>query len=425
MIKLIFLYATSTGLQRGLIFLASLILARVFTLEEIGVYILVQTLSQLIIPLLTLNVSVALMREASEHPIITRKLLCLSSGAIFVLWTFAFFIKYLAILPSWISLGLLLGPIEAIWGLAIAVLQGKECANIIFKISLIKTGTFFCIISFAYLGYLSMLQVLNYQLVFGVILSILALICAYAKLITHEQKENFVTIKQMVNYSMATLPHTIALWLSISSDRLFLGMIEDKSILGGYALAYTMAQTVMVLISGIITAVPPRVAQEPSIWRDSNFVIKFMQKVALSSFGVILIILFAWKANEYYFHFISSNLPNTYLLICIIGVAFSFSTYYVLFASYMYLNRETNALSFFGLGIAPINLILMYLLILKFGELGAGIGLICSYLLFGLSYGCVALRLEPSLKLTCIPFMKISLLLLTSSIFAAKIIQNL
>lgn len=423
MIRLILFYAASTGLQKGIVFLASLLLVRVFAIEDIGFYVLVQTVGQLIVPILTLNLTVALMRESKQSPFATRRLLALSVRGIFVFLACACFVAGFVPLPGWMIFGAQLGITESLFGLAMAVLQGRECVNIILKLSLSKTGGFALVIGAGYLGYLSIQQILGLQLVLGLLVDIVSLKLVFNLLKIGERENKAISIREMISYSVATLPHTAALWLGVSSDRLIIGFIMGKAAIGGYAIAYTMAQMVTLLLSGVITAVPPRIAAEPDIWRDSDFVVQFVKRVALASFGIILLILLAWKINANYLHIIPPGEPNSYILISIIGVGFSFSIYYVLFASYMYLNRETSALKFMGLWLGPINLILMYLFITEFGTVGAGIGLICVYISFGIGYGYMALRLEPSLKLTLVPLIRISFLLLISSIATALLLE--
>lgn len=425
MIRLILFYATSTGLQKGIVFLASLLLAHVFSLSDIGLYVLVQTIGQLIVPILTLNLTVALMREAKSNPYATRRLLFFSVRGILIFVGGVSFFLYFFIFPDWINLGVQLGVTEALFGLAMAVLQGRERVNVILKMSLMKTTGFAIVLGLAYLDHISVKEVIYLQLILGWIVDVLLLIIVFKLLDTEEREDGSVSIKEMVKYSVATLPHTAALWLSISSDRLILGLIKGKSAIGGYALAYTMAQIVALWLSGVITAVPPKIVEEPDIWRDPSYVVKFIERIALISFCVILFVLSIWKANEKIFHLIPATEPHGYILICIISVAFSFSMYYVLFASYMYLNRETGALKYMGFWIAPLNLLLMYGLVRILGTIGASIGLVLSYLIFGVSYGYIAVRLEPTLKLVASPLIKISLMLLFASLGMALLIENI
>lgn len=425
MLRLVLLYATSTGLQRGTIFLASLIFTRVFTISEIGFYILVQTISQLLVPIITLNLTVALMREAKVNQHITKKLLVYSTSSVSLLFFCILATELLLGLSNEIAFGLLLGSVEAIFYLAFAVLQGKENVNQILIVSLVKTLGFIGIIISSFCGYSSLKQVLELQIMLGVLVNIGALSFAFRQLKGVSEVPESIEIKEILKYSMATLPHTAALWISVSSDRILLGVLQGNKAIGIYGIAFTVAQIVLLLVTGVITSLPPRIMQEPDTWRNAKFVVKMARHITLILFSVIVFLLFGWWLNENLLHFIPTKNSLIYMLISLIGVAFSFSIYYVFFASYMYLNRKTGALSYLGLGIGATNFFIMYLLIKNFGTIGAAIGLIFSYALFGVAYGAVAVRLEPSLKQACMPLLKLSIMFLAGLSLMGWIMQNL
>jgi O-antigen/teichoic acid export membrane protein len=425
MLRLVLLYATSTGLQRGTIFLASLIFTRVFTISEIGFYILVQTISQLLVPIITLNLTVALMREAKVNQQITKKLLIYSTSGVSFLFFCILATELFLGLSNEIAFGLLLGAVEAIFYLAFAVLQGKEHVNQILIVSTAKTLGFIAIITSSFCGYTSLKQVLELQIMLGILINIGALNFAFRQLSGRSEGAESIEIKEILKYSMATLPHTAALWISVSSDRILLGMLQGNKAIGIYGIAFTIAQIVLLLVTGVTTSLPPRIMQDPQMWRNSKFVVKMARQIALVLFAVIILLLIGWRLNEVFFHLIPTRDPVIYMLIALIGVAFSFSIYYVFFASYMYLNRKTGALSYLGLGIGTVNFLIMYLLVYSFGSVGAAVGLICSYTLFGAAYGVVAMRLEPTLRGACVPLMQLSTLFLLSLIIFTCFVQYL
>ncbi len=424
MVRLVLLYSTSTGLQRGSIFLASLILTRVLSISEIGFYILVQTISQLSIPIFTLNLTVALMREAKENPSITRQLLFYTASCIAILFLSILVVVLSFGISNQISFGLLLGSIEAIFYLAFAVLQGREAVGQILKITLTKTLGFLGIIAISYFKLITLKQVLECQIFLGLIINIGALFFAFNQLESSGKGNKTVQIKEIIKYSLSTLPHTVALWISVSSDRILLGILEGDAAIGIYGIAFTIAQVILILISGLATSLPPRILHHPDIWRNSEYIIKVSRHLALILLSMITLLLLGWRLNESILHLIPTSEPIIYILISLISVAFSFSIYYIFFASYMYLNRETGALSFLGIVIGPANLLIMFLLIKSFGMLGASIGLITSYMIFGIAYGCVAVRLEPELKRVCIPLIQMSILFTLASIGMALVIRT-
>jgi O-antigen/teichoic acid export membrane protein len=398
MFRLILIYSASTGLQRAIVLLASIVLAHSYSLTEVGQYILIQTIAQLIVPLLTLNTTVALARESGQNPRAAAVLLhemTFPSVVVFILSSLA---GWLVPSVGWVVTGISLGASEAIFSASIAYLQGVEKASLIFKFSAVKTAIF---------GLLLLLCCLKILLIdtFVVLLSIInfGLACVMLRAVTVSARltvpdKSPLTSAAMLRYSMATLPHTVALWISVSSDRLMLGILLGKEAVGRYSISYTLAQAVMVIVSGVITALPPRIANDPEYWREPSHIVSFLVKTALACFATLMILLLFTSLNNYYLHVVPNTGYLSYYLIAIISTGFFFSTYYVLFASYLYLNRNTTMLSTAGLLIAPINLTLFYCFIVFFGAAGAALGLVVSYANFGIAYGGAALKLEPKLR---------------------------
>jgi O-antigen/teichoic acid export membrane protein len=399
MLKLILIYSTSTGLQRAIVFLASIALARSYSLAEVGQYILTQTIAQLTIPLLTLNTTVALARESDQNPAKAARLLGYVAGGASAVFLLGSLVAWLFPALRWSAMGANLGACEAMFVAAIAFLQGSERASLIFKFSTVKTALFAALLFLCYSklisidGFIALLSAVNFALA-----ALLAGLVIRSARRARRPDQSDVSVKGMLKYSVATLPHTVALWISVSSDRLILGALVGKEAVGRYSLSYTVAQAVMVIVSGVITALPPRVANDPEYWRIPANVVGFLRKTALVCFGAVVMLLVFTTVNNHFLHIVPNTGAISYFLIALIGSAFFFSIYYVLFASYLYLNRDTSALSTAGILVGPANIGLFFVLIHFFGALGAALGLIFSYLNFGIAYGYAALKLEPGLK---------------------------
>lgn len=399
MLKLILIYSTSTGLQRAIVFLASIALAHSYSLAEVGQYILTQTIAQLTIPVLTLNTTVALARESGQNPAKSARLLSYVAAAAASVFLLGSLVAWLFSSLRWSAMGVNLGACEAMFVAAIAYLQGSERVGLIFKFSTVKTALFATLLFLCYAnlisidGFIVLLGTVNFLLA-GLLV---ALVLRAARRTAHPDLSD-VSVKDMLKYSVATLPHTVALWISVSSDRLILGALVGKEAVGRYSLSYTVAQAVMVIVSGVITALPPRVANDAPFWRIPTNVVGFLKKTALGCFGAVAMLLLFTALNTHFLHLVPDTGPLSYFLIALIGSAFFFSIYYVLFASYLYLNRDTSALSKAGILVGPVNIGLFFVLIHFFGALGAAVGLVFSYLNFGAAYGYAALKLEPGLK---------------------------
>lgn len=361
----------------------------------VGEYVLMQTIAQLLVPLLTLNVTVALTREANANP----------HGAIKLLryvWTAATVVSGLALLLGllfktqyWWLFGIALGASEAIFACGNSFFLGKERSTKILAISMIKVAGFVILIGLAFLHFIDM-----YTLILCMVVQNYAIAAYFAQqAISTAPKPNSsysedISPKHMLLYSVATLPHTAALWGSVASDRLFLGSLIGKEAVAQYIMSYTIAQSVMVIISGVISAVPPRVANDPDTWRTPSHVVSFfinLTKVCLLATCVNIAFVYV---DRKYLGLIPNLTEQSYLLVGLISTGFFFSVLYVFFASYLYLNRKTDALKTAGFALAPLNLLVMYIGVSFWGLAGAAAALLLSYLSFGVAYGLAAARTE-------------------------------
>lgn len=426
MLKLILIYSASTGLQRAIVFLASIALARSYSLAEVGQYILIQTIAQLVIPLLTLNTTVALARESGQNPNAAARLLRRVLGGACAVFLLGTLVGLLFPAIGWAATGVTLGACEAMFVASIALLQGMERAPLIFKFALAKTAAFAGLLLLCYVKVVSIDAFVAYLVICNFLLAAALARVVLAGIASAGRADLApLGLHAMLKYSMATLPHTVALWISVSSDRLILGAMIGKDAVGRYSLSYTVAQAVMVIISGVITALPPRIANDPDYWRVPGQVVAFVRKTALVCFGAVALLLLFTYINRHLLHLVPDTGPVSYFLTAIIGAAFFFSLYYVLFASYLYLNRDTAALSRAGLLVGPLNIALFIALIHFFGAPGAALGLVCAYATFGLAYGRAALALEPDLKPVIRPIALMSLGFLCAALMLAYMMWTL
>lgn len=399
MLNKIIIYSTSTGLQRAITFLASIILAKSYAMAVVGEYVLMQTIAQLLVPLLTLNLTVALAREANANP----------RGAIELIryvWAAASGVAGLALLLGllyrteyWYLFGIALGASEAIFASANSFFLGKERSRRILAMSMIKVAGFTALIGLAFLHFINIYTLMVCMVVQNYAIAAYFAQQAIASLPKSDSAySEGISRKQMLLYSVATLPHTAALWASVSSDRLLLGSLIGKGAVAQYIMSYTIAQSVMIVIAGVITAVPPRVFSDPDTWRTPSHVLRFLTNLAKVCLVVTLLNMAFVYFDRKYLGLIPSLTDQSYLLVGLISTGFFFSVLYVFFASYLYLNRRTDALKTLGFLLAPLNLLVMYAGVNFWGQLGAAVALLFSYLSFGVAYGYAAARTEKFIR---------------------------
>jgi O-antigen/teichoic acid export membrane protein len=391
MLNKIVIYSTSTGLQRAITFLAALVLAKSYTMMDVGEYVLMQTIAQLMVPLLTLNVAGAVGREANANPHGAIKLIRNVRAVASVVTGLAISLGLLFETYYWFLFGIALGASEAIFGCGNAFFLGKESSVKILMMSMMKAVGFMILIGLAFLHLIEM-----YILMLCIVVQNYAIAAYFAHqaIETVPKHDSFnsegVSPKQMLLYSLATLPHTAALWVSIASDRLLLGALIGKAAVAEYTMSYVIAQSVALVSSGVISALPPRVANDPDTWRTPSHVVSFFKNLSIVCLLVTCLNIGFVYVDRKYLGLIPNLTEQSYLLVGLISTGFFCSVFYVFFSSFLYLNRTTAALKTASIVLAPLNLLVIYAGVSFWGLVGAAAALIFSYLSFGVAYGYAA-----------------------------------
>ena len=421
MFKTILSYAASNGVQRAMSFLASLLLLRVYTSAEVGEYVLLQTIAQLMIPLATLNVTVALTREAKVDVFRTVHLLKRISIAVLVAFALAAVAFAFAGTWRWICAAVMLGLAEALYNSLTAFLMGREHSTKVLKISLVRVFVFLILLIATYLKYLAILQFVLLVATFlvGLSLAVIWSIVLRVEGNTLLKRRSSITIATMYGYSIGTLPHTAALWVSVSSDRTLLGALEGKEAVGEYAIAFTLAQSVMVLLAGVISAIPPRIINDVETWTKPSVILGFIKKIAGLTIVINVFALTLFFLNDQYLDLVPNSSSGDLITLSLIGSSYFMSLFYVFFASYLYQQRKTAALTWMGFVLLPANLAMIYLFVFFFSKIGAAAGLLMSYTSFGVAYGIAAVQLVPELRGVFPRLAMISLLQVLSSLAIA------
>lgn len=421
MFKTILSYAASNGVQRAVSFLASLLLLRVYTPAEVGEYVLIQTIAQLMIPLATLNVTVALTREAKVDVFRTVDLLKRISIAVLVAFVLAAAVFPFAGTWHWICAAVMLGLAEALYNSLTAFLMGRENSSSVLKLSLVRVSVFLVLLIATYLKHLTIPQFVVLVSTFLVGLSVAVIWSIVLRIQGNGllKRRSSITISTMYGYSIGTLPHTAALWVSVSSDRTILGVLEGKEAVGEYAIAFTLAQSIMVLLAGVISAMPPRIINDVETWITPSVIIGFIKKITGLTIAINVFSLTLFYMNNQFINLVPNSLNTDLITLSLIGSSYFMSLFYVFFASYLYQQRNTAALTWMGFVLLPTNLAMIYVLVFFFGKVGAAAGLLLSYTSFGVAYGVAAVRLVPELRAVLSPLAVISFVQVFGSLAVA------
>lgn len=427
MIKQIITYAASNGIQRGIAFIASLLLLRSYSSSEVGEYLLIQTIAQLMIPLATLNIAVALTREARVDLYRTVCLLRNISCYLFIAFLLISLIFLQVSSSRWIFVAIMLGLSEALYNVLVAFLMGRENSSSVLKISIVKTMIFTIFLMLSLFNFLSIINFVAFVafLVILLCVCVIYVIALRVLKINRLKSRSHITYKTMYSYSIGTLPHTAALWISSSSDRAILGAMFGKEVVGQYAVAFTLGQCVMIFLAGVISALPPRIINDPKTWTIPTISINFIAKIAAISLLINVAMLFIFFINNKYFNFIPGSAVNDLITLSLVGSAYFISLHYVFYSSFLYQQRNTTALSTMGFGLLPFNLIVICVAVYFLGKIGAAAGLLMCYTSLSVAYAAAAVRLVPSLRETLIPIAVISGIQVISSLAIALLLLSI
>ena len=189
---------------------------------------------------------------------------------------------------------------------------------------------------------------------------------------------SWARLKEMLAYGLPLVPAAIASWITISSDRFILQMFHDNSEVGLYSVAATLASGVVLITGAFQMAWGPFAY---SIYREKESLDVYSE--VLSLYAIIgcflgtMVSLFApvllrLLTTQEYFQS-ASCIPFLVFSHILIG-----STYIVGIGSGILKRSKPIAIGIF-IG-ATINIILNFILIPRYGKVGAATATLLSYL---------------------------------------------
>ena len=192
---------------------------------------------------------------------------------------------------------------------------------------------------------------------------------------------NFPMLKESLKYGMPIVPHSLSGWVIGLSDRLILGHYTDLSNVGIYGIGYTIGSAMEIIVVAINLAYVPffmstatdKGEEAKNIFsRLSTYYIMAILFIAtcISIFAKEVIVLMTVKS--YY---------SAFKIVPIIAFSYMISGMYHLVAKpIFYVKTATKYLPIASFGSAIINLILNYLLIPKYDQMGAAYATLISFL---------------------------------------------
>lgn len=377
--KNIILYGLSTAISKGSILLFFPFLTLLLSLEDFGIWSLIIIVSNLLIPILSLNGSASILREGSEN--ISKGFYLLKYYLLFSFLLNIFFISFIYILyfEEWILYSVIIGFLEGILFLLITYFRSLEKAEIYFFINFIKTFFLFILVIYSYNNSFTLYKLLDYHLIILFIFVISILIYTF---ISNHIIDEKTLLKTSLIFSLALIPHGISQWIISSSDRLIIECILGSKEVGIYSLAYNISMVLMLINSAIALALPPYMIKNYKNWKEQNYDNKIIKIYTFISLVLFLILLSIYIVDKLYFGILGYYGQEMIPLIFLIYFGIYLLGLYYFYANYLFYHKKAYIISKTTFYAAIINIILTILFIYILGVIGAAFSTIIAYICY-------------------------------------------
>ena len=195
-------------------------------------------------------------------------------------------------------------------------------------------------------------------------------------------------LKNALHYSLPIIPGIIGLWVLDLSDRIFIERYFTLSDVGLYSIGYKLAAVVGVVMGSVSMAYTPFFFEIANTYSDKE------SKSILGKFNhlyMLLVLVTCFIITLFSYEFIILLLDQEYqgalIFIPVIVVAYFFQQGGGLIGTYFKQSKKTKQEALITLFIAGVNVLLNFLIVPKYGAIGAAYTTLASFAFgFAISY---------------------------------------
>lgn len=392
------LYAIATGLNRGTLLLIFPILLTFLTIEEYGIFTLIFTISQMLIPFLTISGTAGIIREGANNisigVFLLQKFINIVFFNLIVLLIIFYFFDY--IVPEWVIYSILFGAINALYELFFAFYRIINNKKLYFIMTLLKSiVTIFAIIVAKYNAY-TLPKTFQILILSQMLIVIYLIIVKFKKYKKHYNTLEIST-KNVLSYTIFIIPHGFAIWAMNNIDKFIIKEYLDNTQLGIYSIAYTIASLQMFINAGIAITLPQNIYKNYEYWL--NFSPRFKVLIFFSGATFILscVLLLFLKIDQKYFHFFRYYQEILNILLFVMPALFLVGIYQF-YSIYIFYFKKTKNIVYIGIIGVISNIILNSYMIPIYGIIGAAISTLLTYIIYLLINIFYVIKIEPILK---------------------------
>lgn len=188
-------------------------------------------------------------------------------------------------------------------------------------------------------------------------------------LITFNIKKKY--IRAGVIFGLPLILHTVGKFVINQSDRIFIAKMVSIEEAGIYNIGYQVGMVILLLVGAVVNFIQPYLYQRLSeLTEKSEY--EIVRTTYIVIIGLLVSLLLLTLGSPILFNFfIDKSYSGGMVYVFWTGLSYFFWGVYVLFAGYIYYYKKTRQLGYLALLNVVINIALNYLLILRFGALGA------------------------------------------------------
>lgn len=401
MYRSVLFYGFCTAINRGAPLLMLPLITNMLSIEEFGLYSILQIVISLMAPTISLNGSSAILREVSEDQKFGSYLIKRFGGIS-------------------ISIGLLIAlilfpiPIENNKLYVLAVLIAI-CESLILSLSnyqrsvesegtylamiLAKVGGFSLFLFYCQSMNLELIEIVQGQLVVYLLISIVFHVIELPRMKKAAIQGN-EKLKEVLAYTIPLLPHIISQWVISGIDRFILKyMVNDKAV-GIYSLGYSLSMVLMLLNSGLALALPTIMIKNFEAWKNPKELKKYITLYSGAAAFILLVIYTIFWIDKIYFQFLNYHeIDLIYIIFIVFSGIYMLGLYYF-YVNYLFYHKTTKSISTATSIVAAVNVVLTIVLIPYLGVAGAAYSTLISYIVYLILIQNKAIQIEPSIKST-------------------------
>ena len=172
-------------------------------------------------------------------------------------------------------------------------------------------------------------------------------------------------------YGLPLILHTLSKVVMNQSDRVFITKLRDLDTAGIYSVGYTIGSVIMICVNVFSNLLTPYMYERLAAL-DERAKTQLVKVSYLFAAGTLLILLLLIPVSELFFiHLIDEKYREGSRYVFWIGLSYFFWGCYLLFSGYIFYYNKTGLLAKMAILSIASNIFFNYLLIHRFGAIGA------------------------------------------------------